>query len=203
VAVAPRNAISSEPIRARLLTLSMNVTIDGTPQRFSRRRFQGWYGQARSNGPYRVGAWPGSTVVATVSEGGSQVLPEAEIHKRTTMGSGFSRPRDGPSTVPRIRSRRSGRQPEPGLLISSEIRCEVVSSKSLRPSLDRRVSRGRTLEGSAALHTVITWHLFSPVPGGRVTSEPGKCAGRQCSAFLATVPMSGVLGLHATSFADA
>jgi hypothetical protein len=31
VAVAPRNAISSEPIRAHLLTLSMNGTIDGTP----------------------------------------------------------------------------------------------------------------------------------------------------------------------------
>lgn len=57
VAVAPRNAISSERTRAHLPILSMIVTIDGTPQRFSWGRFPGWYGQARSNGPYRVGAW--------------------------------------------------------------------------------------------------------------------------------------------------
>ncbi len=41
VATAPRSGISAEPLRGHLLTLSMNVTIDGTPQRFSWGRIQG------------------------------------------------------------------------------------------------------------------------------------------------------------------
>lgn len=39
-AAVPRSAITNEPIRPHLLTLSMNVTIDGTPQRFSWGRAQ-------------------------------------------------------------------------------------------------------------------------------------------------------------------
>jgi len=44
-AAAPWSVISAEPLRAHFLTLSMNVTIDGTPQRFSWGRIQG--GMAR------------------------------------------------------------------------------------------------------------------------------------------------------------
>ena len=40
VAAAPRTAVSAEPLRSHILTLSMNVTIDGTPQRFSWGRIQ-------------------------------------------------------------------------------------------------------------------------------------------------------------------
>lgn len=40
VAAAPRSRISAEPLRGHLLTLSMNVIIDGTPQRFSWGRTQ-------------------------------------------------------------------------------------------------------------------------------------------------------------------
>ena len=39
-AVAPRQAITAEPLRGHLLTLSMNVSIGGTPQRFSWGRLQ-------------------------------------------------------------------------------------------------------------------------------------------------------------------
>jgi hypothetical protein len=45
VAAAPRSVISAEPLRAHFLTISMNVTIDETPQRFSWGRIQG--GMAR------------------------------------------------------------------------------------------------------------------------------------------------------------
>ena len=37
----------------------------------------------------------------------------------------------------------------------SEIWCEVVSSKSLKSNLDRRVSRGHRLDGSVALHNYL------------------------------------------------
>ncbi len=40
VAAAPRTVVSAEPLRSHLLTVSMNVTIDGTPQRFSWGRVQ-------------------------------------------------------------------------------------------------------------------------------------------------------------------
>lgn len=39
-AVVARDAVTAEPLQAHLLTLSMNVTIDGTPQRFSWGRAQ-------------------------------------------------------------------------------------------------------------------------------------------------------------------
>lgn len=39
-AAAPRATVTAEPLRGHLLTLSMNVTIDGTPQRFSWGRAQ-------------------------------------------------------------------------------------------------------------------------------------------------------------------
>jgi hypothetical protein len=39
-AAIPRSAIATEPLRPHLLTLSMNVTINGTPQRFSWGRAQ-------------------------------------------------------------------------------------------------------------------------------------------------------------------
>jgi hypothetical protein len=39
-AVLPRDAITAEPLRGHLLTLSMNVTLSGTPQRFSWGRAQ-------------------------------------------------------------------------------------------------------------------------------------------------------------------
>lgn len=40
VAAAPRTVVSAEPLRTHMLTVSMNVTIDGTPQRFSWGRTQ-------------------------------------------------------------------------------------------------------------------------------------------------------------------
>jgi hypothetical protein len=40
VAAAPRDAVSAEPLHGYLLTLSMSVTIDGIPQRFSWGRMQ-------------------------------------------------------------------------------------------------------------------------------------------------------------------
>lgn len=40
VAAAPRTVVSAEPLRSHILTLSMNVTIDETPQRFSWGRAQ-------------------------------------------------------------------------------------------------------------------------------------------------------------------
>lgn len=40
VAAIPRSAISAEPLRAHLLTLSMEVTLGGTPQHFSWGRVQ-------------------------------------------------------------------------------------------------------------------------------------------------------------------
>lgn len=40
VAAAPRDAVSAEPLHGHLLTLSMSVTIDGIPQRFSWGRMQ-------------------------------------------------------------------------------------------------------------------------------------------------------------------
>lgn len=40
MAVIPRNTIKAEPLRGHLLTLSMNVTIGETPQRFSWGRAQ-------------------------------------------------------------------------------------------------------------------------------------------------------------------
>jgi hypothetical protein len=39
-AAVPRSVIATEPLRPHLLTLSMNVTINGTPQRFSWGRAQ-------------------------------------------------------------------------------------------------------------------------------------------------------------------
>jgi hypothetical protein len=39
-AAAPRDVVIAEPLRTHLLTLSMNVTIAGTPQRFSWGRVQ-------------------------------------------------------------------------------------------------------------------------------------------------------------------
>lgn len=40
VAAAPRNAVSAEPLRGHLLTLSMNITVDEVPRRFSWGRVQ-------------------------------------------------------------------------------------------------------------------------------------------------------------------
>ena len=46
-ATVRRDAIAAEPLRGHLLTLSMNVTLDGTPQRFS-------WGRAQSSMARRV-----------------------------------------------------------------------------------------------------------------------------------------------------
>jgi hypothetical protein len=45
VSAIPRNLISAGPVRTHLLTISMEVTVDGTPHKFSWGRFQG--GMAR------------------------------------------------------------------------------------------------------------------------------------------------------------
>lgn len=48
-AAAPRNTFSAEPLRGHVLTFSMNVVIDGTPQRFS-------WGRAQASMARRVAA---------------------------------------------------------------------------------------------------------------------------------------------------